>query len=87
MAAVSTNPARAVRLLAASRAIFSRIGSAGVPITQAEYDFIAERVKSALSADEYERVWAEGEAMKMEAAVEYALGGKLGGGSSLADGQ
>jgi len=73
MAAVSTDPVRAVRLLAASQAVRARIGLAGVPVTQAEYDFIAKRVKSGLDAEEYERAWVEGEQMKMEAAVEYAL--------------
>jgi len=77
LAAVSADPVRALRLLSASDSIRARFGLTQIfdHADQADYDIIAERLKSDLAADEYECVREEGERMKMEAAVEYALSG------------
>jgi len=87
MAAVSSDQRRALRLLAASDALVARIGLVRELQDQAEYDVVLQRVKATLPADEHERIRAEGERMKIEAAVEYALSGTPDGENAPAEGE
>ncbi len=65
--------ARAARMLGAANGMLQNAGLVFDPDDQVEYDRIADAVRAALGDDAVNPLVAEGHAMKVEQAVEYAL--------------
>ena len=64
---------RAARLLAAAAALRQAFSVPLQPTYQEEFDRSVASVRTQLEEDAFEEAWAEGEAMTMEAAIDYAL--------------
>jgi hypothetical protein len=64
---------RAARLLGAADALREAIGTALSPAQLATHTLDVARVRSALGDDRFAAAWAEGRAMTLEQAIEYAL--------------
>jgi hypothetical protein len=64
---------RAVRLFGAAEALREAIGHLPNPQAQADYDDCLDATRSRLGVIAFEAAWAEGRAMTLEQAIEYAL--------------
>jgi predicted ATPase len=64
---------RALRLLAAATALFDTIGNVLRPRDRLRYEHGLSVARGELGDELFEKVWAEGRAMSMEQAIEYAL--------------
>jgi predicted ATPase/class 3 adenylate cyclase len=73
-------PERAARLFAAAAGLREAIDAPLPPFEAAEYDSTVNGVRAALQADTLAAAWAEGRAMTLEQAIEYAL--EVGGTAS-----
>jgi len=74
LATAESQWSRAARLFGAAAALRESIGTAPAPPDKAEYDARLAQIRSALTATEFQSAWHEGEIVKMEEAVELALG-------------
>ena len=68
----STEPARAARLFGAAEALRQIMGAPLPPSDRAEYERNVAAVRAQLGEEMFAAAWAEGRAMTMEQAVEYA---------------
>jgi non-specific serine/threonine protein kinase len=68
-------PKRAARLLGASETLFESMGIGQQPADRLEVDRYVVDVRAQLDEAAFEAAWAEGQAMSLEEAVIYALGG------------
>ncbi len=66
-------PDRAARLFGAAETLREAIGSPLPPAVCTDYDRDVASARAALEAEAFARAWAEGRAMALEQAVEYAL--------------
>ncbi len=66
--------ARAARLLGAAQALCESTGTAVQPADRAAHAEAVARTREACGADEFDREWREGAAMRLDEAIEYALG-------------
>jgi tetratricopeptide (TPR) repeat protein len=66
--------ARGARLLGAVEALLESIGSVLEAEDRVPYERAVASASALLGAAEFERLWAEGHAMSLERAIEYALG-------------
>ncbi|HEX2202903.1 MAG TPA: BTAD domain-containing putative transcriptional regulator [Longimicrobium sp.] len=73
VAAVAGDLERAARLFGAAEALFTALGAHHAPMDRPQHDRNLAHARSRLSADAWERAWAEGEAMPLEEAVAYAI--------------
>ncbi len=64
---------RAARLFGAAQTLHKEIGSVTSTNGQAEYEQTRTGVRAVLGEEAYAAAWAEGQAMPLEEAVEYAL--------------
>lgn len=64
---------RAVRFLGAAEALRETLGWRPSPVAQADHDKLAASICAALGNATFETAWAEGRAMTLEHAIEYAL--------------
>ncbi len=64
---------RAVRLLAAADAMLTMIEYAIPSAEQAHFEHAVQALRRAIDPRDFARIWAEGRAMKVEQAIEYAL--------------
>jgi len=64
---------RAVKLLSAANALRERINSRRTPQEQMEYEKSIADLQAGLEENKFRECWAEGQAMTMEQAVEFAL--------------
>jgi hypothetical protein len=71
--AARDQPVGAARYFGAAEALRESLGVAIWPVRRALYDHALETVRAALDAEAFDVVWAEGRAMTLEQAVEYAL--------------
>jgi non-specific serine/threonine protein kinase len=69
---------RAVRLLGATEAQLGTLGLRLDHPEQVEYDSYVKRARDALDTTAFARTWAEGQAMTLEQAIEYALADQTG---------
>jgi predicted ATPase/class 3 adenylate cyclase len=72
-AGTSGRPERGARLLGAAEALREVIGSVLEPEDQIEYDRDVSIIRDQMSQEACAKAWAEGRAMSMEQAIEYAL--------------
>jgi non-specific serine/threonine protein kinase len=63
---------RAVRIGSSAEVLRKTIGLALLPIQQAEYDRLAAAVRAKLGEEAFAAAWAQGQAMTLEQAIEYA---------------
>ena len=68
---------RAVRLFGAAEALREAIGLLSAPQERADYDARLAATRSRLGVVAFEAAWAEGRAMTLEQAIEYALAIRL----------
>jgi tetratricopeptide (TPR) repeat protein len=73
----------AARLLGASKAALERMGAFYQPSDKPEVDRAVEVVRAQLGTADFEAAWAEGRAMSVEEAIDYALDDELFKSSSL----
>jgi predicted ATPase/transcriptional regulator with XRE-family HTH domain/Tfp pilus assembly protein PilF len=66
---------RGAKLLGAGEEILEAIGAALEPLAQAERDRSVETARSRLGEEAFAKTWAEGRAMSLEQAMNYALEG------------
>ncbi|MCH8899046.1 MAG: tetratricopeptide repeat protein [Acidobacteria bacterium] len=66
-------PERGVRLLGAGATQQAAIGSSTQPSDQHEYDKLIALVRNQLDDETFDRLWAEGEALSLEEAIELRL--------------
>jgi len=66
-------PERGVRLLGAGATQQAAIGSSTQPSDQHEYDKLVALVRNQLDEETFDRLWAEGEALSLEEAIELRL--------------
>ncbi len=71
--AASAAPQRAARLLGAAEALREAIGVPLPTYDRADYDRAAEGARAAVTEPVFATAWAEGRAMTLEQAIEYAL--------------
>jgi len=64
---------RAARLFAAEYALRETLGLRRLPFDQAPYDHCFTATQTALESNAFAAAWAEGRAMTLERAIEYAL--------------
>ncbi|HET9000843.1 MAG TPA: adenylate/guanylate cyclase domain-containing protein [bacterium] len=69
---------RAARLFAAAEALRAAIGHLLAPQDQAEYEGLLASARSRLGAAPFAAAWAEGRAMTLEQAIDYALATETG---------
>ena len=74
--AVASAPIRASRLLAAAAGARETIGAPLPPYERAEHDTAVDHIRAALDRAVSSAAWAEGRAMTLEQAIEYALAGE-----------
>lgn len=73
-------PVRVARLFGAAQAVYDRYGLEGTPrwpIWQVDYQQANEVARGSLGEPIYDEAWAEGHAMSLSQAVDYALGDRL----------
>jgi tetratricopeptide (TPR) repeat protein len=73
VATAASAPERAARLFGAAASLREAIDAPLPPFEATEYDSTVNRVRATLPAATHAAVWAEGRAMTLEQAVEYAL--------------
>jgi hypothetical protein len=66
-------PRQAVSLISAAKVIFDKLDTQLNPKDQAEYDHILEIVRTQLDQAAFENTWVEGQAIRLEHAIGYAL--------------
>ena len=66
-------PERGVRLLAAGATQLEAIGSSTQPSDQHDYDKLVALVRNQLDEETFDRLWAEGESLSLEDAIELRL--------------
>jgi hypothetical protein len=66
-------PQRAIKLFGAAEALRERVQSPRVEHEQVEYDQSVAQIRSMLAETEFNALWAEGCAMTMEQAIQFAL--------------
>jgi non-specific serine/threonine protein kinase len=71
-------PDRAVRLLGAAEAVRRSIGSPLPDADRSDYEGNVTAARAALGEEAFATGWAEGRAMTLEEAIEFALGGGTG---------
>jgi hypothetical protein len=64
---------RAARLLGAAEALRKAIGASVYEVDRADHERAAASIRSGSGAKGLDRAWAEGRAMTLEQAIEYAL--------------
>jgi len=67
----------AARLSGALRCLTDAIGATTISAAQADYDRHIASLRASLGDEAFEKYWAEGRAMSMEQAIEYALSTEL----------
>ena len=78
--AVASAPIRAARLLGAATHVRETIGAPLPAYERAEHDTAVDHVRAQLDRAAFSAAWAEGRAMTLEQAVEYALNARDPGG-------
>jgi tetratricopeptide (TPR) repeat protein len=78
IASIQERYQRAARLLAVAEGSRERIGYQRTPLRRVQYARSVAATRAALGEDAFAAAWAEGQAMAVEQAIEYAL---QGGGS------
>ncbi len=73
LAIADEEPQRAARLFGAAEALRERIGSPMRDQERVEYDLSVAQLRSMLSEAEFNALWAEGQALAMEQAIQLAL--------------
>ena len=73
LAIADEEPQRAIKLFSAAEALRERIQSLMDEHEEIEYDQFVTRLRSMLAETEFNALWAEGRAMMMEQAIEFAL--------------
>ena len=73
VAVAGEKPERAAKLSGAAEALRQAIGALPMPSDRAEYDRSVAKAGSQLGNERYQAAWAEGKAMTLEQAIEYAL--------------
>jgi tetratricopeptide (TPR) repeat protein len=66
-------PARAARLLGAAEGLLDTIGQKMQPVDQAEFDRSVAAARGQMEEAHFAGAWAEGQAMPLEQAIDYAL--------------
>ena len=77
-AAVEPDPIRAARLLGAATGVRETIGAPLPAYERAEHDAAVDHVRALLDRAAFSAAWADGRAMTLEQAIEYALAGEAG---------
>jgi tetratricopeptide (TPR) repeat protein len=75
IAAATNEPERAARLFGAAAGLRARLGSTLPPNDQEFNERYIAQAQEQISADVFAAAWAEGEAMALEEAIDYALAG------------
>jgi tetratricopeptide (TPR) repeat protein len=78
-AADNGDPARAARVWGAAAALDEQMGRQTHPADAAGYNEAIAAARSACGAETFDRLWAEGKALTVEEAAEYALAGLQAG--------
>jgi predicted ATPase/class 3 adenylate cyclase/Tfp pilus assembly protein PilF len=73
LAGVQGQPRRVARLFGAAEGLREAVGAPLPPSVRADYDGKVAAVRASLGEAELARAWAEGRAMTLEQAIEYAL--------------
>jgi hypothetical protein len=73
LAGAQGQPQRVARLFGAAEGLREAIGAPLPPLVRADYDSNVAAVRSSLGEAALARAWAEGRAMTLEKAIEYAL--------------
>jgi predicted ATPase/class 3 adenylate cyclase len=73
IAVAQDQKARAARLLGAAEALRQRVNTDMTPIERREYEEIVTGLRNRMEPQELAKVWAEGRAMTIEQAIEFAL--------------
>jgi predicted ATPase/class 3 adenylate cyclase len=71
--AVASAPTRAARLLGAATSVRETIGAPLPPYDRAEHDTAVDQVRALLDLADFSAAWADGRAMTLDQAIEYAL--------------
>jgi len=74
VAVAQSQPARAVRLFGAAEVLRHRMGTPLPPSKQADYERCVALTRARLDEATFTSAWAEGRAMTLEQAIDYALG-------------
>ena len=82
VAVVQGGPERSVRLLGAAEGIREAIGASLTPAEQVEVDDYLAAVRAELDEKAFTAAWAQGRAMSLEEAVEYALSSPTDSGAT-----
>jgi non-specific serine/threonine protein kinase len=73
VAAAQARPARAARLLGAAEALREAIGAPTPPAGRAAHEREVAALRAALDGEAYAAAWADGRALPLERAVDYAM--------------
>ena len=73
LAIAEEEPQRATKLFSVAQALRERIDSPMTDFERVEYDESVAQLRAMLAETEFNALWAEGRAMKMEQAIELAL--------------
>ncbi len=73
LAIADEEPQRAIRLFSAAEALRDKAQSPMVDYERVEYDQYIARLRSMLTETEFNTLWAEGQSMTMEGAIQFAL--------------
>ncbi len=73
IAIAEEEPQRAIKLLGAAEALREKISSPMTDYEQIEYDKEVAQLRSLLTESDFNPLWAEGRALTMEPAIEFAL--------------
>ncbi len=73
--AASARPQAAIRLLGAAEALREEFNLAMMQIEHPEYDNLVSMLQKQIDAVTYQKKWAEGRAMTLEQAIDYAMSG------------
>jgi len=76
VAADCGNYASAARVLGAAHGLRQRTEKPRLPMYQANHDAMVEKVRQRLRQDDFDRAWADGEALSVEEAIAYAQRGR-----------
>jgi tetratricopeptide (TPR) repeat protein len=76
VAVLQEEHARAARLFGATRKLLKLLGASLAPPDRIQYDRSIEAARAALDQVVFAKAFAEGEAMTLDQAIEYALGGE-----------
>ena len=73
LAIAEEEPHRAAKLLGAAEALRDKAQSSMTDLEQVEYDQSVARLRAMLAETEFKALWAEGRAMTLDKAIQYAL--------------